>query len=190
VPGDTTLRIVLANARAHDDQGRATVDLNRRFGLPVVLATRGAGDFEGVVTLGVGQTRKAAFQVRRYSNPGRLVVDITTRAVLPAARCLYLVRGLQHTGDLYVGGFVVARLDGSRMTGTVGDFYSEFAELRGTVSADRTRLQVRDGGGTWQPWSQRWLAKKRTLAGWLPVTRAQMREYSGGGVPLAGHPCG
>jgi hypothetical protein len=190
VPGDTTLRIVLPNARAHDDQGRTTVDLDRRFNLPVVLATRGAGDFEGVVTLGVGQTRKAAFQVRRYSNPGRLVVDISTRAVLPAARCVYLVRGLQYTGDLYVGGFVVARLDGRRMTGTVGDFYSEFAELRGTVSADRTRLRLRDDAGTWRAWPQRWLAQRRTLAGWLPVTRAQMRDLSGGGVPLRGHPCG
>jgi hypothetical protein len=188
VPGDTTLRIVLSDARAHDDQGRATVDLNRRFGLPVVLATRSAGDFEGVVTLGVGQTRKAAFQVRKYSNPGRLVVDVSTSAV-PASRCVYLVKGLQYHGPIYTGAFIVARVRDGRVQGSTGAFYSEWVAVRGTVSATRTRLQVRDESGAWRAWSQRWVPDRRTFAGWLPVTKAQMEVYSGGGVPVAGQPC-
>jgi hypothetical protein len=189
VPGEATLRIVLPNTRAHDDRGRTTVRLTRTFGLPLVRATRAAGDFEGVVTLGVGLDRKAAFQVRRYSNPGRLVVDISTRAVLPAARCVYLVKGLQYHGPIYTGAFIVARVRDGRLRGSTGAFYSEWVALRGTVSATRTQLQVRDESGTWRPWVQRWLPDRRTFAGWLPVTKAQMERYSGGGVPVAGQPC-
>ncbi|MCU0302005.1 MAG: hypothetical protein MUF35_10450 [Candidatus Nanopelagicales bacterium] len=188
VPGDRTLRIVLQNAQAHDEAGRTTVRLNRTFGLPVVLATRAAGDFEGVVTVGVGLSRKAAFQVRRYSNPGRLVIDVSTRAV-PASRCVYLVRGLQYHGPIYTGAFIVARVRDGRVSGTTGAFYSEFVALRGRVSATRTSLQVRDDSGTWRPWSQRWRPDRRTFVGWMPVTKAQMRLYSGGGVPVAGQPC-
>jgi hypothetical protein len=188
MPGRAILRIELRDARAHDDAGEATVRLTRKFGLPVVLATRNAGDFEGIVTMGVGLTRTAAFEVHRLGNPGRVVVDISTRTAPPRGSCVYLVKGLRYDG-IYTGGFVVARVRDGRLTGTTGDFYSEWAAIRGTVSATRTRLQVRTEDGTWQAWPQRWLPTQRRLAGWTMATRAQLRTWSGGGVPLPGQPC-
>ena len=35
-----------------------------------------------------------------------------------------------------------------------------------------------------------WVPAQGTFAGWTPITAAQMRTYSGGGVPLRGQPCG
>lgn len=189
VPGKAILQIEVRDARAHDDKGRSTVRLNRTFGLPVVLATRSAGDFEGVVTLGVGLTRKAVFQVTQLRKPARLVVDVATRGVLPASSCLYLVKDLQYHGRMYVGSFIVGRLVGGRFTGTTGAFYSEYVSVRGTATATRTRLEILGETGAWTAWPQQWKAKQRTFAGWLPVTRAEMRRYSGGGVPVAGQPC-
>ena len=190
VPGDATLRIVLSDTRAHDDAGKATVRLNRSFGLPTVLATRSGGDFEGLVTVGVGIDHKAAFVVTSLTSPARLVVDVSTRAVLPASSCVYLVKGVAYRDGLYTGSFLVGRLAGGRFTGTTGAFYSEFSSVRGTVSASRTRLQIRGEVGGWKAWSQSWRPSRRTFTGWLPVTRAQMRVYSGGGVPVSGQPCG
>ena len=43
---------------------------------------------------------------------------------------------------------------------------------------------------TWSPLALTWIPAQGTFSGWTPVTVAQMREYSGGGVQLRGQPCG
>lgn len=320
VPGRAVLRIVVRGAQAHTDDGVATVGTDRAFALPNIMAVRGAGDFEGVVTLGLGLAKRMPFHVHRFTNPGRIAIDVSTafarttrtiyflgvdedgdssargvrraipnahpvsglldrvfagptlteqmrglrlvasgatgftsvrvrdrvarvrlaggcraagmsftiadeitRTLRPLARvrwvkvydpsgstrhpsgrrdsqptcltrsagtCLYLVRDLQQTGSLYTGGFLVAHVLDGDLVGSAGAFYSEWHSVRGTLGAAGTDLQSQDESGQWRPWPQTWLPEQGTLQGWTPVSAAQLRTYSGGGVPLVGQPCG
>ncbi len=45
-------------------------------GAPRSLDVRPAGDFEGVVTFGLGLRERAGFRVFNLSNPTRIVVDV------------------------------------------------------------------------------------------------------------------
>lgn len=78
VPGRAVLRVVFTGAVAHDDDGHATVDTTRAFALPNIMSLRSGGDFEAVVTLGVGVARRTAFHVHRLANPGRVIIDVST----------------------------------------------------------------------------------------------------------------
>ena len=78
VPGRAILRVVVSGAQAHDEAGMPSVPLDRAFALPNILATRGAGDFEGVVTLGIGLARRMPFHVHRLTSPGRVAIDVST----------------------------------------------------------------------------------------------------------------
>lgn len=78
VPGRAVIRVVVRGAQAHTDSGEATVALDQAFALPNVMSLRGAGDFEGVVTLGVGLAKRMPFHVHRLTNPGRIAIDVST----------------------------------------------------------------------------------------------------------------
>jgi hypothetical protein len=45
-------------------------------GFPALRQVRGAGEFEGVLSYGIGQQRKAGFRVFTLTGPDRLVLDI------------------------------------------------------------------------------------------------------------------
>ena len=45
-------------------------------GLPALRQVRGAGEFEGVASYGIGQQRQAGFRVFTLTGPDRLVVDL------------------------------------------------------------------------------------------------------------------
>ncbi len=78
IPGRGILRVQVFGAAAHDNEGMSTTNTERTFALPNVMAIRGAGDFEGVVTLGIGLAKRTSFHVHRYNNPGRIVIDISS----------------------------------------------------------------------------------------------------------------
>jgi hypothetical protein len=74
--GSKRIRVVLRRARGHTSGGANL--------LPSVLTplcsnlrqVKRAGDFEGVVTLGLGLRRKTGFRVFRLTGPTRVVVDL------------------------------------------------------------------------------------------------------------------
>jgi hypothetical protein len=77
--GGAALEVVLQGANAHDDGGSPTV-APRRFspGFTALKEVAQVGDFEAVVTYGLGMDRERPFKVSTLSSPLRLVVDIRT----------------------------------------------------------------------------------------------------------------
>ena len=80
VAGGADLAVVFEGANAHDmDSGNPTVS-PRRFspGLPAVKELAQVGDFEAVVSYGIGVDRERPVTVSTLSGPSRLVVDVST----------------------------------------------------------------------------------------------------------------
>jgi hypothetical protein len=320
VPGRAVLRVVVRGAQAHTEDGEPTVALDQAFALPNVMSLRGAGDFEAVVTMGIGLARRMPFQVHRLTDPGRIAIDVSTAfprttrrvtfmdkdaapgtsarvtvrrpipdaypatglldrifagptiaeqaeglrlvtsgatgfasvsvsrdiarlrltggcardassftiadSIMPTLRrlrnvdwvkiyypagqtqypkgrrdslpaclaptpgtCLYLVSGVSGT-DPTVGSFLVLHVNRGDVVGTGGAFYSEWFSVRGQLTDAAAHLESRGESGTWSPLALTWVPAQGTFTGWTPITAAQMRTYSGGGVPLRGQPCG
>jgi hypothetical protein len=75
--GDAWLSIRMEPARAHDDEGRATIsDRDRRPELPVVRQLRVTCDFEAVHEWVAGVATPNRFRVLELREPTRLVVDL------------------------------------------------------------------------------------------------------------------
>ena len=77
VPGRAVLRVVVHGAQAHSADGLPTVNTDQAFALPNIMAVRGAGDFEAVLTLGIGLAKRTSFHVHRLRNPGRIAIDVS-----------------------------------------------------------------------------------------------------------------
>jgi hypothetical protein len=79
VAGGADLQVVFEGANAHDDSGSPTVS-PRRFspGFTALKEVAQVGDFEAVVTYGLGVDRRRPFKVSTLSGPSRLVIDIQT----------------------------------------------------------------------------------------------------------------
>ena len=79
VAGAADLEVVFQGANAHDEDGTPTVS-PRRFltGLPAVKEVAQVGDFEAVVSYGIGVDRRRALKVTTLSGPSRLVIDVST----------------------------------------------------------------------------------------------------------------
>jgi hypothetical protein len=76
VAGRAILQVRLGNARAHTDSGAPTVPARVAFALPNVMTTVRSGDFEGVVTYGIGLAKHTRFDVFTLRRPARVVVDV------------------------------------------------------------------------------------------------------------------
>ena len=74
--GRKRLRIVLDNARAHSQSGGQLFPNVTTPLCPNLRQVKVAGDFEGVVTFGLGLRRKTGFRVFRLTAPSRIVVDV------------------------------------------------------------------------------------------------------------------
>ena len=72
--GTKRLRVILHNARAHTQSGGVLLPSVKTPLCPNLRQLKLAGDFEGVVTFGLGLRRKTGFRVFRLS--GRTVIDI------------------------------------------------------------------------------------------------------------------
>lgn len=55
---------------------RPSVQVNLSPGFPALRQVTGAGEFEGVLTYGIGQQAKTGFRVFTLTGPDRLVVDL------------------------------------------------------------------------------------------------------------------
>ena len=76
--GHAFLNVRLANSVAHDGAGHATAPGRQTFALPNLTQYALAGDFEGVVNVGLGYQRKETVHVSTLSSPSRLVIDVST----------------------------------------------------------------------------------------------------------------
>jgi hypothetical protein len=76
--GKAVLRVDLNPALAHSiDTGAPSLgEREKRLNLKTVIEFKQVEDFEGVVTYGLGLSRKKPFRVTEMLNPTRLVIDI------------------------------------------------------------------------------------------------------------------
>jgi len=68
--------VVLRDTRAHTSGGGQLIPNVRTPLCPNLRQVKVAGDFEGVVTFGIGLRRKTGFRVFRLTAPSRIVVDV------------------------------------------------------------------------------------------------------------------
>ena len=79
-------------------------------GFPQLREVKGAGDFEGVVSFGVGVTARTTYKVTKLTNPARLVLD------LPIAGSGALPRtGAPDTGSVVLWGLALLVTGGLTM---------------------------------------------------------------------------
>ncbi len=74
--GRYRLRVLFRNARGHTSNGTTNLIPNLTPRCPNLLQIKHAGDFEGVVTLGIGLRKRTGFRVFRLTNPTRVVIDV------------------------------------------------------------------------------------------------------------------
>jgi hypothetical protein len=79
VAGAADLEVVFHGANAHNQDGSPSVS-PRRFspGLPAVKEIAQVGDFEAVVSYGIGIDYRRSIKVSTLSGPSRLVIDVST----------------------------------------------------------------------------------------------------------------
>jgi hypothetical protein len=82
VAGAADLEVVFHGANAHNQDGSPSVS-PRRFspGLPAVKEIAQVGDFEAVVSYGVGIDHRRPIRVSTLAGPPRLVIDVSTAGV-------------------------------------------------------------------------------------------------------------
>lgn len=76
ITGAAILQVRFAAAQAHNDRGQATAPTRIATRLPFLKEVVSAGDFEGVVTYGLGLARKAEARFLTLASPYRVVIDV------------------------------------------------------------------------------------------------------------------
>jgi hypothetical protein len=75
--GDADLELTVRPATTQGEEGGITVPTTRFVpSFPAVREAKLVGDFEGVVTFGIGASRRTGFRVAELAGPPRLVVDV------------------------------------------------------------------------------------------------------------------
>ncbi len=75
IEGKGILKLVLSPASAHTDAGTPTVPTRIRSDLPIVKEVVRSGDFEGVVSYGIGVSSKTEIRFFTLTHPTRVVMD-------------------------------------------------------------------------------------------------------------------
>jgi len=76
IAGRAILLVRMERAQAHTRTGVATVPMRTAYAWPNVMTSVLSGDFEGVVSYGIGLAKRAPFHVFTLRNPSRVVVDV------------------------------------------------------------------------------------------------------------------
>ena len=74
--GTRRIRVIVRNARGHTSSGTNLLPRVITPGCSNLRQVKKAGDFEGVVTYGLGLRRKTGFRVFRLTGPTRIVIDV------------------------------------------------------------------------------------------------------------------
>jgi hypothetical protein len=75
VTGKAILSVQFTPARAHNDRGQVTAPTGMKFRQPLIKEIVRAGDFEAVVTYGIGLARNAEPRILTMGNASRVVID-------------------------------------------------------------------------------------------------------------------
>ncbi|GAA1010782.1 hypothetical protein Aple_066040 [Acrocarpospora pleiomorpha] len=79
VVGSARLLVRFGGATGHADDGNLSYGAARRtYALPGIIQVVNTGDFEAVLTFGVGVAKKTPFQLYTLKNPSRVVIELTT----------------------------------------------------------------------------------------------------------------
>jgi hypothetical protein len=78
IAGRAVLKVRFEAADAHDASG-ATAPARTTFALPNVMTTVRAGDFESVLTYGIGLAKRTHVETSTLTGPSRVVLDISAR---------------------------------------------------------------------------------------------------------------
>ncbi|HEX5690418.1 MAG TPA: hypothetical protein VFX76_10475 [Roseiflexaceae bacterium] len=73
--GQAIMRVQFMPANAHDDRYNSTAPQRMKPGMPLVKEIVSAGDFEAVVTYGIGLARKAETRMLTLAEKSRVVID-------------------------------------------------------------------------------------------------------------------
>jgi hypothetical protein len=74
--GAKRIRVVVRPARGHTSAGTSLLPTSLTPGCTQLRQVKRVGDFEGVVSFGLGLTRKTGFRVFRLTSPTRIVIDV------------------------------------------------------------------------------------------------------------------
>jgi hypothetical protein len=74
--GTKRIHVVVRQARGHTSGGTNLLPSVPTPLCPNLRQVKGAGDFEGVVSFGLGLRRKTGFRVFRLTGPTRIVIDV------------------------------------------------------------------------------------------------------------------
>ena len=75
ITGKAILQVQFTPAQAHNDRGKVTAPDNINLKLPLIKQIVSAGDFEGVVTYGIGLAHKTETRILTLGSPLRIVID-------------------------------------------------------------------------------------------------------------------
>jgi hypothetical protein len=75
VAGTAILCVEFSNSYAHNSSGEATVGGRLKQTMPLVKEIVRSGDFEAVVTYGIGVSRKAETRILTLADKSRVVID-------------------------------------------------------------------------------------------------------------------
>lgn len=75
--GKALLSVTFSHANGHDEDGNVFTDERTTLGLPNVIQVVRSGDFEAVLSFGIGLAKRTQFTVFTLTNPSRVVIDIT-----------------------------------------------------------------------------------------------------------------
>ena len=78
IAGRAIISVSLSPAEAHNSAGHATTPGRIAFALPGVMSVVRSGDFEAVVSHGIGLAKRTSFHVSTLTHPSRIVIDIRT----------------------------------------------------------------------------------------------------------------
>jgi len=76
ITGRAILHLSCSPAQVHSDTGQATAPDCVKFNLPVLKEVVRAGDFEGVMSYGLGLNKKAEIRVITLVDASRVVIDM------------------------------------------------------------------------------------------------------------------
>lgn len=79
IAGNAILELQMTPAQTHNDQGQVSAPTRVQFNLPNVKEVARSGDFEGIVSYGVGLDHKTEIRVITLAQASRVVVDFVRR---------------------------------------------------------------------------------------------------------------
>lgn len=85
IVGNGKLLVRFSAATGHNEAGMVTYGATKRtFNMPNLIQYKNAGDFEAVLSFGVGVARVASFHMFTLTSPDRVVIDLKTFSTVNA----------------------------------------------------------------------------------------------------------